>query len=119
MKIRKFNEEIEHSKEYHICVITYGGIVDEMGIFETQEDMDNWILNKVNERVLDNPGFAIEENDMMKNDEDQFVFVNVTKAINWFNDDNSQIDYGTGVILKNVEAKYGVELLKQTSKYNL
>ena len=94
--------------------------VEHSGIFETEEDMDNWILNIVNER-LSNESFPpeIDNETVVESDEGGLIFIDVVTAMNWYNDDAYQIDYSTSVIYSNVEAKYGVELVRQAKNYNI
>jgi len=102
-------------------MIICGGEINNTGIFETEEDMNNWILNKVNERLSQYPvPPTIEDNPNLEEDGDgELVFTNVDAATIWFNDDEWYIHTSESVILKNIDALYGVELLRDTNKYNI
>ena len=78
MKIEKFNESV--SKQYFICIITDGqGGVDFSGIFESDEDLDNWILNIINEMYLSRTS----------EEENVGPFIDVVEAINWAQEENT------------------------------
>ena len=110
MKIQKFNEAKEPLKKYHICMMvdSEGGI-DYSGVFDTEEDMDNWILNTVNEIVLD------------RYDDENEMFTEVDEAINWIqieNDCNVNYDDDTTYYGK-VKLKYGIDVKRDVNKYNI
>lgn len=119
MKIQKFNENM--TQHYHIAIIICGNEIQNSGVFETEEDMNNWILNKVNERLSQYPVPPTKrQNPNLQMAEDgELVFINVDAATIWFNDDEWSIFKSESVILKNITALYGVELLRDTNKYNL
>lgn len=109
MKIQKFNEAI-NLKKYHICmIINSASEIDYSGVFETEQDMDNWLLNLVNEIVLD------------RSEGDEEVFIDVVDAINWIQDNNDcNVYYDDAALLyKDVKLKYGVEMKINAKKYNI
>jgi hypothetical protein len=120
MKIQRFNEEIESSKKYYFCVITCYDDLYHSGIFETEEDMNNWILNIVNES-LSNESLPPEEDGetIVESEEGGIIFVDIAAAKNWYCDDAYSIICSTSTILSNIDAKYGVEIVRQANKYNI
>ena len=114
MKIKKFNEAQEPIKKYHVCmVINSESTSDFSGIFNTEEDMDNWLLNTVNKMLLD-----IWDGD---NDEKPNLFTDVINAINWIQEENNcNVYYDDDVIFyNNVKLKYNVDVLRNTKKFNI
>jgi hypothetical protein len=112
MKIQKFNENIE-AKNYHVCmIVNSSGGIDYSGVFDTEENMNNWILNTANEIVLD----RTESGSYWDS-----VFTDVVEAINWIQDEtdcNVNYDDESEYHAK-VKLKYGVEKLRASKKYNL
>ena len=124
MKIKKFNENTEN-KEYYTCIIVVNGQINLSGIFETEEDLENWLLNIINKELS---AYERDESfdhslidDTFINDDGNSVFIDVSDAINWYQDINDADIYYDfdSIIYKNVKAEYGVELIRNTNKYNL
>ena len=126
MKIKKFNENLDQSKNYYMCIIisTIGPQIDNSGIFETQEDMDNLILNYANELLsndnLEEDNWEIGKDGIYVNEEGYPVFINVEDAINWVQEKNScDFQYDSSVIYSDVKLEYGVDTARAANKYNL
>ena len=126
MKIKKFNENLDQSKNYYMCIIisSIGPQIDNSGIFETQEDMDNWILNYANELLsndnLEEDNWEIGKDGIYVNEEGYPVFINVEDAINWVQEKNScDFQYDSSVIYSDVKLEYGVDTARAANKYNL
>ena len=123
MKIQKFNEENLHEKKYFMCVIisTSGPQIDNSGIFETQEDMDNWILNYANELLTNQEdSWEIGKDGVYSNHKGHPVFIDVVDAINWVQDTNDcDFQYDNSVIYSGVKLRYGVDKARNINKYNL
>ena len=118
MKIQKI-DEFETTKTYHFCVITCWNEIENCGIFETEEDMNLWILNNVNERLNDNSDFDKNLEGMYQNEKGRTVFIDVVKAMDWFRDDAWDIIYDSSPIYSNIDDIYDIELVKKMNKYNL
>ena len=113
MKIQKFNEAKEPLKKYHICMMVNSeGGIDYSGVFETEEDMDNWILNVANELFLDRYDGDDGEDDL---------FTEVAEAINWIQDENDcNVNYDSDTTYYGkVKLKYGIDVKRDVNKYNI
>ena len=121
MKIQRFNESLENIKE---CVTLM--IIDEngtlrSGAFETKTDMDNWLLNLINEEVANYYSPALKNSGVVYNEGEEPIFIDVDKAINWYQEYlDCDIYYDEeSSFIKNEKVKYGVELARTTNKYNI
>ena len=116
MKIHKFNEATE-IKKYHICIVKNNADeIDYSGVFETKEDLENWLLNIINGILLD----AIDSGQYYGRDEGE-VFIDLVEAINWiqdWNDCNVLID-DDSMFYNNIKLKYGVETKRDVKKFNI
>jgi len=109
MKIQKFNEELQPTKKC-ICMVIEDKTVHYSGIFNTKVDMENWLINIVNETIID----RYEGDD----DEPELVLT-VDDAIEWFQDD-FDIHYDDDTTSYNkVKLKYGVDVIISKNKFNL
>jgi len=112
MKIQKFNESKEPTKKLHICmVINSESTADYSGIFNTEEDMNNWLLNIVNNLIIDR----------WQDDGRPKLFIDVSDAINWLQDENEcNVYYDNDTeFYNNVKLKYGAETIRNIKKYNI
>ena len=117
MKIKKFNESNDN-KLLALIIVDFNNEIVHSGVFENEKDFDNWILNLVNISINADPDYKIE-NTVINNEGEQ-IFIDVKEAINyyqWYY--NYEVIYDYTDVYKNVEVKYGVELMKKTKNYNL
>jgi hypothetical protein len=115
MKIQKFNEEEPRKKSrltpLCICMVMENKTVQYSGIFKNKKDMDNWLMNTVNEIILDR--FEGED------DEEPGLVLTVEDAIDWLEDD-FEVHYDTETITyNNIILKYGVDALISKNKFNI
>jgi hypothetical protein len=131
MKIQKFNESLENTKDCVTLIITdnpgsvYQGVLIS-GAFETKTDMENWLLNMINEELVTHDvkksviGVKIVKGIFYNKDEEP-IFIDLIDAINWyqdFYDCNVYYDEDSSFI-KNEPLMYGVELARAENRYNL
>ena len=117
MKIKKFNESQEPIKNFHICMVkNNANEIDHSGVFETKTNLENWLLNLINDALLD----AIDSGQYYGRDEGE-IFIDLEEAREWFEDynscdvliDNDSMSYNT------IKLKYGVETKRDAIKFNI
>ena len=124
MKIKRFNEENIQEKEYYmfVAISSIGPQIIYSGIFETQNDMDNLILNFANELLLNarKDSWEIGKDGVYADQEGYPIFIEVKDAINWIEEEeNCDFQYDSSVIYSDVELEYDVETVRTANKYNL
>jgi hypothetical protein len=122
MKVKKFNETVEQfiNTSAVVCmIIDEEGLMVDSGAFESQTDFDNWILNMINQMVTTDVTERIKG--MEKNEDDEYVFINVADAINWYQDYYSYNVYYDiySQIYKKQPLLYGVDKIRDIKKYNI
>ena len=126
MKIQKFNEAIKKNTVFLakdptrkksrltplcICMVMDNDKVEYSGLFKTKKDMYYWLMNIVNEIILDR--FEGED------DEEPGLVLTVEDAIDWLEDDfDVHYDLET-TSYNNVMLKYGVDVLISKNKFNI
>lgn len=119
MKIEKFNEGVK--KEYFICMTISQNTneIQTFGIFETEKDMDNWLINSANE-YLPRTSAKVGENGIEEDQNGKPIITDVIVAINFIqNYYDENVYYQTSKISKNIKLKYNVDTLIDKKKFNL
>ena len=120
MKVKKFNEGFENIKDCCMAMIVdSNNYIIRSAAFETEADMNNWLLNTVNEELV-HVETKRKEN-ITYNEENEPIFIDVADAINWYQDYfdcNIHYDIESQYIVKE-PLLYGVELTRKMNKYNL
>lgn len=123
MKIQKFNENtINSNKNYYYCIISIDNTPEHEGLFETETDMNNWMLNIFNEELSQSSETKEDKDSGIYEFQDNgLIFINVYDAISWYTEEYEQanVDYGSIEMYKNVTLKYGVEELRDIKNFNL
>ena len=114
----KYIKSINESINQKVFIFGYNNsdlAVDILGVFDTEEDMDNHILNYINNDILEEyENYELSNDESDKDDEDEgpysvgdytdekdsegrYIFIDVKKAIDWFNNEKGREDpYGSG-----------------------
>ena len=113
MKIKKFKESLEPTKKFHICIVAnWMSEADYSGIFNTEEDLNNWLLNIINDSYIDS----------YLGDDEPELFLEMNDAIKWFKDKNEcNVFIDNEAIYNNntIKLKHNIETLRQTTKFNI
>lgn len=127
MKIQKFNENTRGTEYYH-CMIILQNSIEEHGIFESEESMNNWIVNYINLNIIPLYKNDIEQNfldmnisNVYKDENGNLVCVSANDGIAFlteFDDDGYNFFIEKSNIM-NVDVPANVKLLRQQTEYNI
>ena len=122
MKINKFNEKLK--SEYYSCMIMQDSQIVFSNIFETEQDMDYWLINLANTELSSDYSAQSNykrnptENVIIENE--NFLIIDVTEAINYFQEYlDWNVHYSSSDMYRNVKLKYDVELFINSKKFNI
>jgi len=143
MKIRKFNESVrshvilrtvlKESKYIALYFYDVAGYIDDVIIFENKKDLSNYILNFVNNFIIEiYDDTDIDSTYIFKNvqkkyvihDKDDYVaFIDSDEAEEWYNEFNEDSGRSMGHMqckeAKDIELEDRVKIVIDTNKYNL
>ena len=124
MKIQKFNENTRGTEYYH-CMIILQNSIEGQGIFESEESMNNWIINYINLNILPlykNDIMSLDVSKWLHNDENNnIVCISANDGIDFlteFDDDGYNFFIEKSNIM-NVDVPSNVKLLRQKQEYNI
>jgi hypothetical protein len=126
MKIRKFNESNNTEEYYVMMIINNSSEIIESGIFETENDMECWLLNIVNKEILKGKFYSDEDEEELEQDtvlhkgDSGYVYIDFVEAVNWYQDVyDCSVTYDKMNLHKNCKLLYGVDKIIDMKKYNL
>ena len=134
MKIRKFNRLteatiLEKTNQYILCEYDAGGTVVKTILFDTTAEMDIYLLNEVNDFILDarvneeSMDILDEEIDYTLDENNIPIITNADHAYNWINEFNnsSEPTYVTSILqkTKNLKLDPRIAIHIDAKKYNL
>lgn len=124
MKIQKFNEN-NRGIEYYHCMIILQNSIEKQGIFESEESMNNWIINYINLNILPlykNDIMHLDVSKWLHNDENNnIVCISANDGIDFLTefDDDGYNFYIEKSNIMNVDVPSNIKLLRQKQEYNI
>jgi len=129
MKIRKFNEGEFNEPKKVLCIYNAGGYVEKTIIFDNHREMNNFILNFVNNFILDvtldefDKVYFEEELKSIKDEEGNYIIIDPDTAYEWLNTYNDSSEPTLSICnyqeMKNVKLDDRIAIALSANKYNL
>jgi len=132
MKIKKFENlvNLNNSNYKALCFYDSGGYVDNVILFDDDENLHNHILNYVNDFILENFDYDIQmsinkihSKKIVKDKDNIPMFHDWIDAYNWhndyFTDSGDSFDFIECKQISNIDIDDRLKLAISTKKYNI